>query len=506
MNKKTGTTTDDMSKEVTRKVSVAIIGAGTAGQNAFRQASKIKDDVVIINEGFWTTTCIAVGCMPSKLLIAAADRAHDTNHSAEFGIHATAQIDGKQVMKRVRDERSHFASYIKKQVDSWPDHKKIDGRAHINEQGLIKVNDELIAAEQIIVATGSSPFIPDGWAEKLGDTMLTSDSVFELEDLPKTMAVVGAGAIGLELAQAFTRLGVEVTLLNRVKQVAGLQDDDINHKAIDCLSRELTMHLGSKITDVGTKSTANDTSESNGSNKNTTAFIEYEDSTGKSQQWQGEYVLVATGRRNNIEQLGVENLGVKLDDKNRPKDLSKKTGQIGDLNVYIVGDANANIPLLHVASDEGYSAGSMVCENTEGAYIRPPAPPFSIVFCSPQIVNIGMSLPEIQEDSELEFVIGSVSFDNQGRSRVMGVNCGLLHIYGCKKTDKILGASMVGPDAEYIGHILATAITNDLSIKALLDTPFYHPTILEGLRTALRDVQYKMEIPFQSQDAQEDNF
>ena len=495
MNKQSDTTTDDTPKEVTRKVSVAIIGAGTAGQNAFRQASKIKDDVVIINEGFWTTTCIAVGCMPSKLLIAAADRAHDANHSAEFGIHATAQIDGKRVMERVRDERSHFASYIKKQVDSWPEHKKIDGRARINEQGLIEVNDELIAAEQIIVATGSSPFIPDGWADKLGDTMLTSDSVFELEDLPKTMAVVGAGAIGLELAQAFTRLGVEVTLLNPAKQVAGLKDDDINNKAMDCLSHELTMHLGSEITDVGT--TADEGNKS--------AFIRYEDSAGESQQWQGEYVLVATGRRNNIKQLGVENLGVELDDKNRPKNLSKKTGQIGDLNVYIVGDANANIPLLHVASDEGYSAGSMVCENTEAAYIRPPATPFSIVFCSPQIVNVGMSLPEIQKDSELEFVIGSVSFDNQGRSRVMGVNCGLLHIYGCKKTDRILGASMVGPDAEYIGHILATAITNDLSIKDMLDTPFYHPTILEGLRTALRDVQYKMEIPFQSLDTQKDN-
>ena len=495
MNKPSDTT-DNAPHNITRHVSVAVIGAGTAGQNAFRQASKIKDDVVIINEGFWTTTCIAVGCMPSKLLIAAADRAHDANNSSEFGVHATATIDGKQVMQRVRDERSHFASYIKKQVDSWPDHKKIDGRARINEHGLIEVNDEIISAEQIIVATGSSPFIPDGWADKLGDTMLTSNSVFELTDLPKSMAVVGAGAIGLELAQAFTRLGVEVTLLNRAKQVAGLKDEDINHKAIDCLSSELTMHLGSTINNVGT------TSDSG----NTSAFIEYEDSAGTSQRWQGEYVLVATGRRNNIKQLGVENLGVELDDKNRPKDLSKKTGQIGDLDIYIVGDANANIPLLHVASDEGYSAGNMVCENTENAYIRPPAPPFSIVFCSPQIVNIGMSLPEIQNDSELEFVIGSVSFDNQGRSRVMGVNCGLLHIYGCKKTDRILGASMVGPDAEYIGHILATAITNDLCIKQLLDTPFYHPTILEGLRTALRDVQDKMKIPYQSQDTQEDNF
>ncbi|CAN6960217.1 MULTISPECIES: dihydrolipoyl dehydrogenase [unclassified Psychrobacter] len=495
MNNQSDSTAASTYHQVTRKVSVAVIGAGTAGQNAFRQASKTKDDIVIINDGFWTTTCIAVGCMPSKLLIAAADRAHDANHSAEFGIHGSAQINGKQVMERVRTERSHFESYIEKQVDSWPDHKKIAGRAHINEQGLIEVNDEVIEADKIIVATGSSPFIPEGWNDKLGDTLLTSDTVFELPDLPKSMAVVGAGAIGLELAQAFNRLGVEVTLFNRVKKVAGLKDSDISNKAIDCLSRELTMHLGSKIKDIGTQAAEG--------SQGALAFIDYEDSAGETQQWQGEYVLVATGRRNNIEQLGVENLGVELDDKNRPKNLSKKTGQIGDLNVFIVGDANAHIPLLHVASDEGFSAGNMVCDNVKNAHIRPPAVPFSIVFCSPQIINVGKSLPEIEEDEELEHVIGSVSFDNQGRSRVMGVNCGLLHIYGCKKTDRILGASMVGPDAEYIGHILAVAITNDLSIKQLLDTPFYHPTILEGLRTALRDVQHKMKIPFQSQDTQE---
>lgn len=511
MNKQSDTHTDNTENKVTRKVSVAVIGAGTAGQNAFRQASKTNDDVIIINDGFWTTTCIQVGCMPSKLLIAAADRAHETNHSADFGIHATAQIDGKRVMERVREERSHFASYVKKQVEGWPEDKKIDGRAHINKQGLIEVNDELIAADKIIVATGSSTFIPDGWAQKLGDAMITSDSVFELTDLPKSLAVVGAGAIGLELAQAFTRLGVDVTLFNRVKRVAGLKDDDISDKAIDCLSRELTMHLGSTINNVGTHvattdNTKNAAAKDHSGTKNSTAFIDYEDSAGETRQWQGEYVLVATGRRNTIKQLGIENLGVELDEKNRPKNLSKKTGQIGDLNIYIVGDANANIPLLHVASDEGYSAGNMICGNQKDAYIRPPAIPFSIVFTAPQIVNVGMSLPEIQQDSDLEYVIGSVSFDNQGRSRVMGVNCGLLHIYGCKKTDRILGASMVGPDAEYIGHILATAITNDLNIKDMLDTPFYHPTILEGLRTALRDVQHKMKIPYQYSDTQEDSF
>ena len=491
------THTDSTSVPISRQVDVAIIGAGTAGQNAFRAARKSTKNIVIISDGFWTTTCATVGCMPSKLLIAAANRAHEAKCSEQFGIHTEVKIDGQQVMARVQSERNRFAGFVEQQVESWSANEKISGRAFINKQGLIEVNNELIKADKIIIATGSTPFIPDGWTEKLGDRLLTSDTIFELTELPKSLAVIGAGAIGLELAQAFSRLGVAVTLFNRANRVAGLKDDAINTKAIACLSSELTMQLDSKIADVGTYAASN--------HEQTTAFINYTDSAGQAHEWQGEYVLVATGRRNTLDQLGIEHLGVSLDDKNRPQDLDINTGQIGNLEVYIIGDANAHLPLLHVASNEGFNAGSAVCENNNDEYIRAPAVPLSIVFCEPQIMTVGMSLPEIQA-AALEYVIGKVSFDNQGRSRVMGVNCGLLHIYGCKQTDKILGASMVGPDAEYIAHILAIAITNDLSIKDVLETPFYHPTILEGLRTALRDVQAQMSIPYQQPGIEEDGF
>ncbi len=482
--------------KITRHVSVAVVGAGTAGQNAFRQALKTTKDVVIINEGYWTTTCVTVGCMPSKLLIAAAERAQHAKYSEEFGIHSKVDINGKQVMARVQAERSHFESYLEKQVESWPADKKIAGRARITEDGLIEVNNELIQADKIIIATGSTPFIPEGWSEKLGDTLLTSDTVFELSDLPDSMAVVGAGAVGLELAHAFSRLGVAMTIFNRNDGVGGLIDEDINAKAVSCLSEGMNLYLGSKINEVGTK--VDDSGRH-------VATIQYTDKDNKEGSWQGDYVLVATGRRNTIKGMGIENLGVELDDKNRPKNISKKTGQIDDLDVYVIGDANAHLPFLHVASDEGFSAGNLVCGDESNAYIRPPSPPLSILFTDPQIMSVGKSKTEIEDDPDLNFVIGEVSFDNQGRSRIMGVNCGLLHIYGCKDTDRVLGASMVGPDAEYIAHILGTAIANDITVKQLLDAPFYHPTILEGLRTALRDVQHKMSIPYQSFDVQASN-
>lgn len=467
----------------TRQVDVAIIGAGTAGQNAFKQVRKQTDDVVIINDGYWTTTCATVGCMPSKLLIAAADRAHHANCSDEFGVEGRAVINGKQVMKRVQELRDFFTSHVKEQVDSWDEDKKISGKAKINKDGHIEVNDEVIAAKQVIIATGSKPFIPEGWAESLGDRLFTSDTIFELEDLPKSIAVAGAGAIGLELAQSFHRLGVDVTLFNRSSRLGGIKDPKVNERAYHCLSQELTLEFDSEINEVGTD--------------NEQAFIHYTDTDGQAQTWRGEYVLAATGRRNNLDDLGIENLGVSLDEKNSPSNLDINTGQIGDLNVYIVGDANAHLPLLHVASDEGFSAGAALRGDNNGAYLRPPAPPIAIVFCEPQIATVGQSLSEL-DNSDTSYVVGEVDFGKQGRSRVMGVNCGLLRIYGCKETDKVLGASMVGPDAEYIAHILVTAITNGLTIKQLLDAPFYHPTILEGLRTALREVQDKMRIPHQS--------
>ncbi len=135
MNQKSNKASTNTSEKITRKVSVAVIGAGTAGQNAFRQAQKTTENIVIINDGIWTTICATIGCMPSKLLIAAAARAHEAKSSKEFGVHADVQIDGKQVMSRVQAERDRFAGFVKRQVEGWPEDKKISGRAYINKEG-----------------------------------------------------------------------------------------------------------------------------------------------------------------------------------------------------------------------------------------------------------------------------------------------------------------------------------------------------------------------------------
>ncbi|WP_230659894.1 dihydrolipoyl dehydrogenase [Psychrobacter sp. I-STPA10] len=509
-----------MSNTPIRYVDVAIIGAGTAGQTAFSQVNQATDNIVIINDGYWTTTCATVGCMPSKLLIAAAERAHHACNSAKFGIYAqdvTTAINGQQVMQRVQAERDRFTGFIQDKIDGWETAKKISGRASFTEQGLITVNNELIKANYIIIATGTQPFVPDDWAESLGDTLLTSDTVFELKNIPKSMAVIGAGAIGLELAQAFNRLGCMVTLFNKSARIGGLSDQKVTDKAIACLSNELNMVLDADIMQV---------KEQQGQ-----AIIYYK-TDGSEQTWQGDYVLVATGRRHNLLSMQAQNIGIHFDERNQPQDVNASTGQVKDSHVYIVGDANGHLPLLHVASNEGLQAGLHVKQrltvdnqqndshlkstiqsetttqtesNNHQDYrqsICYPKTPISVVFCEPQIASVGKSLQQLDKTGA-NYVIGEVSFDDQGRSRVMGVNCGLLRIYACQHSSKILGASMIAPDAEYIAHILATAITNNLTVMDLLASPFYHPTILEGLRTALRDIQQQMDNKLQQVSANE---
>ncbi len=490
-----------------RTVDVAIIGAGTAGQAAFKQARKTHDNVVIINNGFWTTTCATVGCMPSKLLIAAAHRASIAKHSAAFGVTGDITIDGKTVMARVQRERNYFTQVILDEVNAWDDDKAIDGIATFvgkDEAGqiLIKVthtsDEQLIAAKSVIIATGSQPIVPKEW-QGLGERVLTSDTIFELPDLPKRLAVIGAGAIGLELAQAMAKLGVAVTLLNRQRKIGGISDAVINNLAIDILGNysttpNLTFVLGAAIDDLALSQDGQHLTIRYHANQ-----ADSEQSEQPQQTLTVDYVLLAIGRKTYLAELGIENIGIVLDEKGKPLQLDPVTGQIADTAIFVVGDANTVRPLMHVASDQGYNAGRLAGQleghKTQNMAKLADRVPLSITFTDPNIAQIGQTLPELtilQDQGQLTFVTGKASFFSQGRSRVMGVNAGQLNVYADKVTGKILGAALIAPDGEYIAHLFALAIQNHLTVQQFLDMPFYHPTIVEGVRTALYDVRQQL--------------
>jgi dihydrolipoamide dehydrogenase len=185
----------------------------------------------------------------------------------------------------------------------------------------------------------------------------------------------------------------------------------------------------------------------------------------------------------NLEGLGLEKLGIELDKRGVP-DFNPATSQVADLPVYIAGDSNGCRPILHEALDEGYIAGNNASPKEPSAYCR--RTPLRMVFSDPQIAVVGRPYSNL-EDANADVAIGEADFAEQSRAVVEGANHGLLRVYVERNTARLLGAEMAVPAAEHLGHILSLAIQNRMTVFEMLQMPFYHPTLEEGLRSALRD-------------------
>ena len=451
-----------------RHADVAIIGAGSAGLAAYRAARKWTSNVVLIEGGPYGTTCARVGCMPSKLLIAAAEAAHAVTEAPAFGIQTgEPHIDGAAVMQRVRSERDRFVGFVVDSVENIPTEHRLRGMARFVDDHTLQVDEELvIRAERIVIATGSSPGYPPFFAP-LGDRLLVNDDIFDWQDLPERVAVFGPGVIGLELGQALHRLGVEVLMFGIDEIVGPLTDPAVRDAARDAFASEFYLDPDSRVqemirTEDGVR-------------------IDYTDLEGNAATSEVDYVIAATGRRPNVAGLGLENTGLPLDARGVPI-FDPETLQVGASHVFIAGDATNDRPLLHEAADEGKIAG-----DNAGRFprVEPGArrSPLAVVFSDPQIAMVGKTHAELEGHP---IVVGEVSFKDQGRSRVMLKNTGMLRVYADARNGRFLGAEMVGPRAEHIGHLLAWAHQSRMTIADMLGMPFYHPVVEEGLRTALR--------------------
>lgn len=462
-----------------RHVDVAIIGAGTAGMGAYRTAREHTDNVLLIEGGDYGTICARVGCMPSKLLIAAAEAAHSAQHTRPFGVSVeNVQIDGKAVMARVQRERDRFVGFVLEAVEEFDDAHKIKGYATFKDDHTLIIDDHTeITADRIVIATGSRPAYP-GFFNVAGNRLLTNNSAFELEDLPESIAVFGPGVIGLELGQAFSRLGVRIKVFGIGGAIATLRDPEIRDYALKTFNEEFYLDPDADVKSITEAEDGVD--------------ITYINQDGDEVTENFAYLLAATGRRPNVDNIGLENTSLKLDDRGFPL-FNRYTMQTKTNHIFIVGDANSDIPLLHEAADEGRIAG-----NNAGQYPKVlqghRREAFGVVFTDPQIANIGLNLQQVEARCAACYDVGEVSFEDQGRSRVMLKNKGILKVYGEQGTGLFLGAEMFGPGAEHIGHLLSWAVQQRLTVSQVLDMPFYHPVIEEGVRTALRDLNSKLHI------------
>ncbi|PXW59143.1 dihydrolipoyl dehydrogenase [Methylobacterium sp. B4] len=444
---------------------VAVIGAGTAGIAAHRAALDAGVKSILIEQGPGGTTCARVGCMPSKLLITAANAAHGAREAHRLGIRVgEVAVDGPAVLARMRHWRDRFVASVFEGLDRLPAETRLSGRAVFEGPDRLRIDDHTrLRFKAAVLATGSSPSVPDP-LQDLGHRLLTTDTVFDMEDLPASLAVLGAGPVGLELAQAMARLGVETQVFDPGDSLGGLSDPDLKAAAREIFSQAFALHLGAKV-ERGRV-----------------------DGDGARLGWDGgetrvERVLAAAGRPPNVRGIGLELTGARLDERGSPAHDPRSLLCEGSA-ILIAGDANADRPVLHEASRQGRIAGRNAARIAAGEGAERPERwvALAMVFSEPQIAVIGGGF-----DEGADRLVGRADFCDQGRAQVMDEAQGGLRLYA-EPGGRLAAAELIGPGAEHLGHILAHAVQDGLDVRRLRERPFYHPTLEEGLDTALSDL------------------
>ena len=452
-----------------KNVKVAIIGAGSAGLSALRQVQQQTDNYVLIDQTPLGTKCARTGCMPSKALLIAANDFHRRRVFEQAGIRGAdgLTVDIPAVLRQVRRLRDRFTEGMIETTRRLAGDRLITARAQITAPDRIRIGNEDIAAEAVIIAAGSRPLVPGPWRQ-YGDRILTSDTLFEQPDLPGRIAVVGLGPIGLEIGQALARLGLAVTGFDMKPTIGAITDPAVSDRALGLFNDELPLCLNApaKLT------------EPNGALR----------ITHPDKDVTVDAVLAAMGVVPAVDGLGLENLGVQLDERGLPP-YNPRTMQVADVPVFIAGDVNGCRPILHEALDEGYVAGHNAVNGKTDCYCRRTA--LGVVFSDPQIAAAGLRYEQLK-NSGREFVTGSADFAEQSRAILETHNRGLLQVYADRQTAQLLGAEMVIPDAEHLAHQLAFALQHQHTVFDMLQAPFYHPTLEEGLRSALKNAAHQL--------------
>ena len=461
------------------QVDVAVIGAGTAGMGAYRAAKARTDSVLLIEGGSYGTTCARVGCMPSKLLIAAAEAAHQARHAGPFGVQVKeVTVDGAAVMARVRRERDRFVGFVLETVEAIAPADRLLATVKFQDaHTLVTEHGQLIHARRIVIATGSIPVLPPV-LKGLGAHLLTNENIFDLPTLPASLAVFGPGPLGMELAQAMGRLGVKVKVFGIGGGIAGIQDAAMRDYANTAFNAEFYLDASAEVKSARETATG--------------VEIHYRHRDGAWHTEAFDHVLAATGRAPHVARLALENTGLPLDARGVPV-FDRFTMQCGTSAIFMAGDASNDVPLLHEAADQGRIAGENAARYPDvRSGLR--RAPLAVVFTDPQVASVGLTLKQLDAHFKGRFAVGQVSFEDQGRSRVMLRNQGILKVYAEHGSGLFLGAEMFGPAAEHIGHLLAWAAQQRMTVSGMLEMPFYHPVIEEGLRTALRDLNHQLHI------------
>jgi dihydrolipoamide dehydrogenase len=454
---------------------VIFLGGGPAGYvGAIRAAQLGLNTAVVEREGLGGT-CVLWGCIPAKALLESANLATRVAHAAEFGVNVgTVKLDYGVAMKRSRDvsmKNSKGVEFLfKKNKITW-----IKGTGTLAPNKTVKValadgkSETHTAAKGVVICTGSRVRgLPQAGLELNKTTVISSDEALILEKAPKTIAIVGAGAVGCEFADVFHAFGSKVTLIEAMPRILPLEDEDSSAEVQRSFKkRGMDVMPGAKLTSakVGKDSV--------------TLTIEVQ---GARQELVVDRVLVATGRAANVENIGLKEAGVQLTDRgfiriNERMETSAK-------GLYAIGDV-AGPPML---AHKGEREGVIVAEVIAGKQFHPlnygNVP--NATYCHPEVASIGMTEAQLKE-KKVDYKVGKFPYSANGRARTSGETEGFVKILRDAKYGEILGAHIVGAHATELIHELAVARENEFTVEEIELAIHAHPTLSESIAEAALD-------------------
>ncbi len=456
------------------KFQAVVIGGGPGGYVcAIRLAQLGLKTACIESRGSLGGTCLNVGCIPSKSLLNLSEEFYKVKNLSNKGIEVGAV---KLNLNKMMKSKEKAVTVLTKGVEFLLKKNNVTyfkGIGSFKSKNEISIkdanrNEKLIFSENIIIATGSVPTSLPGidFDEKI---IVSSTGVLKLDKVPKKMVVVGGGYIGLEMGSVWSRLGAEVHVVEFLDHITPGMDKEISNEFMKILKKQgIKFHMQHKVDNI--------------TKKNSSAVISTTDKDGNKKDFDCEVVLVSVGRKPNTEGLNLEKIGINLDDKNRIQtDKNFKTNLD---NIYAIGDVISGPMLAHKAEDEGIAvAENIVGQSGHVNYDTIPG----VIYTTPEVASIGKTEEQLNE-LNIKYKIGKFSFMANSRAKAIDDTEGFVKILADEKTDKVLGAHLIGPHAGELIAEIGIAMEFGASSEDIARTCHAHPTFSEAVKEAALSV------------------
>ena len=449
---------------------VIVIGSGPGGYvSAIRCAQLGLKTACVEGRDTLGGTCLNVGCIPSKALLHASHQLHEAQHNfAKMGL---ISDDPKVDWAKMQGYKTEVIDGNTKGIEFLFKKNKIDwlkGWGSIPAAGQVKVGDDIHQAKHIIIASGSEPSSLPG-IEIDEKTVVTSTGALALDKIPSKMVVIGAGVIGLELGSVYARLGTEVEVIEYLDDITPGMDGEVQKTFLRILKKQgLKFTLGAAVQSVVVKK-----------GKATVSYIKRKKDT--THEVDADVVLVATGRRPNVDGLGLDALGVTLTARGQIQtDAHYATSIPG---VYAIGDAITGPMLAHKAEDEGMAVAEILAG--QAGHVNYDVIP-GVIYTHPEVATVGKTEEQLKEAGRA-YKTGKFSFVGNGRAKANFAADGFVKILADAETDRILGAHIIGPMAGDLIHEVCVAMEFGAAAEDLARTCHAHPTYSEAVREAALD-------------------